>query len=141
MDYRCGGVRLSMQNKVQGRQWHGQSERGAYALVCFKATSRCALELPSMGPQIGVVWCALRPQAFVPSPRASFTHAISESHTYTHRADLLDPALMRPGRFDRKVRMPKPDTNGRYEILQLHLRKKQVRVHARLPAFDVVGGT
>jgi len=33
---------------------------------------------------------------------------------------------MRPGRFDRKVRMPKPDTNGRYEILQLHLRKKQV---------------
>lgn len=34
---------------------------------------------------------------------------------------------MRPGRFDRKVRMPKPDTNGRYEILQLHLRKKQVR--------------
>uniref|UniRef100_A0A7S3R134 AAA+ ATPase domain-containing protein n=1 Tax=Dunaliella tertiolecta TaxID=3047 RepID=A0A7S3R134_DUNTE len=44
----------------------------------------------------------------------------------TNRADLLDPALMRPGRFDRKVRMPKPDTNGRYEILQLHLRKKQV---------------
>jgi len=44
----------------------------------------------------------------------------------TNRADLLDPALMRPGRFDRKIRMPKPDTEGRYEILKLHLRKKKV---------------
>ncbi len=45
---------------------------------------------------------------------------------FSCRADLLDPALMRPGRFDRKIRMPKPDTQGRFEILQLHLRKKQV---------------
>ena len=44
----------------------------------------------------------------------------------TNRADLLDPALMRPGRFDRKIRMPKPDTEGRYEILKLHLKSKQV---------------
>jgi cell division protease FtsH len=49
----------------------------------------------------------------------------------TNRADLLDPALMRPGRFDRKIRMPKPDTEGRYEILQLHLRSKQARVSGR----------
>ena len=42
------------------------------------------------------------------------------------RADLLDPALMRPGRFDRKIRMPKPDTEGRYEILKLHLKSKEV---------------
>ncbi|KXZ42969.1 hypothetical protein GPECTOR_109g212 [Gonium pectorale] len=33
---------------------------------------------------------------------------------------------MRPGRFDRKVRMPKPDTEGRYEILKLHLRNKKL---------------
>jgi len=44
----------------------------------------------------------------------------------TNRADLLDPALMRPGRFDRKIRMPKPDTEGRFEILQLHLRNKTI---------------
>jgi ATP-dependent 26S proteasome regulatory subunit len=43
-----------------------------------------------------------------------------------YRADLLDPALMRPGRFDRKIRMPKPDTEGRYEILKLHLKSKKV---------------
>jgi SpoVK/Ycf46/Vps4 family AAA+-type ATPase len=35
---------------------------------------------------------------------------------------------MRPGRFDRKIRMPKPDTEGRYEILKLHLKSKEVGV-------------
>eukprot|EP00879_Flechtneria_rotunda_P007956 GHRR01008335.1.p1 GENE.GHRR01008335.1~~GHRR01008335.1.p1 ORF type:complete len:622 (+),score=188.08 GHRR01008335.1:1715-3580(+) len=44
----------------------------------------------------------------------------------TNRADLLDPALLRPGRFDRKIRMPRPDTEGRYEILRLQLRGKDV---------------
>lgn len=58
--------------------------------------------------------------------KCKYVQAHLHAHTHTHRSDLLDPALMRPGRFDRKVRMPKPDTNGRYEILQLHLRKKQV---------------
>jgi cell division protease FtsH len=50
----------------------------------------------------------------------------------TNRADLLDPALMRPGRFDRKIRMPKPDTEGRYEILKLHLRRKNVNTDVDL---------
>eukprot|EP00882_Tetradesmus_deserticola_P004282 GHRQ01004522.1.p1 GENE.GHRQ01004522.1~~GHRQ01004522.1.p1 ORF type:complete len:494 (+),score=216.16 GHRQ01004522.1:255-1736(+) len=44
----------------------------------------------------------------------------------TNRADLLDPALMRPGRFDRKIRMPHPDTGGRYDILRLQLASKDV---------------
>ncbi|WIA36901.1 hypothetical protein OEZ86_008147 [Tetradesmus obliquus] len=44
----------------------------------------------------------------------------------TNRADLLDPALMRPGRFDRKIRMPRPDTGGRYDILRLQLASKDV---------------
>jgi len=44
----------------------------------------------------------------------------------TNRADLLDPALMRPGRFDRKIKMLKPDTEGRYDILRLQLRGKAV---------------
>lgn len=37
----------------------------------------------------------------------------------TNRADLLDPALTRPGRFDRKIRVPKPDTDARRDILQV----------------------
>ncbi|MPY94687.1 MAG: ATP-dependent zinc metalloprotease FtsH [Acidimicrobiia bacterium] len=42
----------------------------------------------------------------------------------TNRADMLDPALLRPGRFDRRVTVPAPDLGGRRRILQLHLRDK-----------------
>lgn len=42
----------------------------------------------------------------------------------TNRADILDPALLRPGRFDRRVMVQRPDINGREEILRVHSRKK-----------------
>ena len=41
----------------------------------------------------------------------------------TNRADVLDPALIRPGRFDRQVQVPLPDLRGRVEILKVHARK------------------
>jgi cell division protease FtsH len=41
----------------------------------------------------------------------------------TNRPDVLDPALMRPGRFDRQVVVPRPDIRGREEILKVHIRK------------------
>jgi len=41
----------------------------------------------------------------------------------TNRPDVLDPALMRPGRFDRQVIVPKPDVKGREQILGVHTRK------------------
>ncbi|MGA1861566.1 ATP-dependent zinc metalloprotease FtsH [Deferribacter thermophilus] len=41
----------------------------------------------------------------------------------TNRPDVLDPALLRPGRFDRQVVVPRPDVNGRYEILKVHTKK------------------
>lgn len=41
----------------------------------------------------------------------------------TNRADILDPALLRPGRFDRQVLIDKPDLKGRKEIFEVHLRK------------------
>ena len=41
----------------------------------------------------------------------------------TNRADVLDPALVRPGRFDRQVFVPMPDVKGRFEILRVHARK------------------
>jgi ATP-dependent metalloprotease FtsH len=44
----------------------------------------------------------------------------------TNRADLLDPALMRPGRFDRKVTVPQPGLEARAKILQIHLAKRNV---------------
>ncbi|XP_074558128.1 putative inactive ATP-dependent zinc metalloprotease FTSHI 2, chloroplastic [Curcuma longa] len=42
----------------------------------------------------------------------------------TNRPDILDPALVRPGRFDRKIFIPKPSLIGRVEILKVHARKK-----------------
>ncbi|MEM7115743.1 MAG: ATP-dependent zinc metalloprotease FtsH [Chloroflexota bacterium] len=44
----------------------------------------------------------------------------------TNRPDILDPALMRPGRFDRRVIIDKPDVRGREEIFKVHLRGKPI---------------
>jgi cell division protease FtsH len=44
----------------------------------------------------------------------------------TNRPDVLDPALLRPGRFDRQVVVPLPDIRGREKILQVHLKKSPV---------------
>jgi cell division protease FtsH len=42
----------------------------------------------------------------------------------TNRADILDPAILRPGRFDRKISVGRPDVRGREEILKVHARNK-----------------
>src|SRR5699024_4634618 len=42
----------------------------------------------------------------------------------TKRADILDPALLRPGRFDRQIPVGRPDVKGRQQILQVHVRNK-----------------
>ena len=44
----------------------------------------------------------------------------------TNRPDVLDPALLRPGRFDRHVTIPLPDVKGREEILNIHAKKVQM---------------
>jgi cell division protease FtsH len=46
----------------------------------------------------------------------------------TNRPDILDPALLRPGRFDRQVTVGAPDIKGREQILKIHARKVQVGV-------------
>ena len=42
----------------------------------------------------------------------------------TNRVDILDPAILRPGRFDRKVGVGRPDVKGREDILKIHCRQK-----------------
>lgn len=44
----------------------------------------------------------------------------------TNRADILDPALLRPGRFDRQIYVNRPDVKGREAILKVHARKKPI---------------
>ncbi|MBN2830626.1 MAG: ATP-dependent zinc metalloprotease FtsH, partial [Candidatus Cloacimonetes bacterium] len=50
----------------------------------------------------------------------------------TNRPDILDPALLRPGRFDRQVMVDLPDINGRYEILKVHSKKVPLAETANL---------
>ncbi|MCU0915278.1 MAG: ATP-dependent zinc metalloprotease FtsH [Planctomycetes bacterium] len=50
----------------------------------------------------------------------------------TNRADILDHALTRPGRFDRQVVVPLPDLKGRLEILQVHARRVKLSPNAKL---------
>lgn len=44
----------------------------------------------------------------------------------TNRVDILDPAILRPGRFDRKVVVGRPDVKGRHEILEVHVKGKPI---------------
>lgn len=53
----------------------------------------------------------------------------------TNRPDVLDPALLRPGRFDRRVTVDRPNMNGREEILKIHTKNKPMDKSAKL---DVV---
>ena len=61
----------------------------------------------------------------------------------TNRADILDPALLRPGRFDRQVRVGYPDIKGREAILKVHARKKPMEstVDFRKIAQSTIGFT
>lgn len=52
----------------------------------------------------------------------------------TNRADMLDPALLRPGRFDRRVKVDLPDKEGRKVILNLHTRNKPLSEDVKLDA-------
>jgi len=52
----------------------------------------------------------------------------------TNRADVLDAALMRPGRFDRQVMVDNPDIKGRLEILEVHARDKKIAPEVSLDA-------
>ena len=51
----------------------------------------------------------------------------------TNRPDVLDPALLRPGRFDRRVIVPRPDVKGREEILKVHTKKIPLAEDVDLP--------
>ncbi len=50
----------------------------------------------------------------------------------TNRSDVLDEALVRPGRFDREVHVPRPDVSGRNEILKVHSRGKKLAANVDL---------
>ena len=50
----------------------------------------------------------------------------------TNRPDILDPALLRPGRFDRQIVVDKPDVKGRAAILKVHTKGKPIAEDANI---------
>ncbi|MEL9940319.1 MAG: proteasome-activating nucleotidase [Ignisphaera sp.] len=50
----------------------------------------------------------------------------------TNRIDILDPAILRPGRFDKIIEIPLPDLKGRYEIFKIHTRKMPLAIDVDL---------
>ena len=61
----------------------------------------------------------------------------------TNRPDILDPALLRPGRFDKLIEIPLPDDEGRFEIFKIHTRKMNLAedVNLRELAFKTKNAT
>ncbi len=59
----------------------------------------------------------------------------------TNRPDVLDKALLRPGRFDRQIVVGLPDLKGREEILRVHLKKRKVPLDADVNVHDIAKGT
>ncbi|MGM0597287.1 MAG: ATP-dependent zinc metalloprotease FtsH [Myxococcota bacterium] len=59
----------------------------------------------------------------------------------TNRPDVLDPALLRPGRFDRRIVVNMPDVRGRKEILKVHIDSKEIPVKENLDLDVIAKGT
>ncbi len=59
----------------------------------------------------------------------------------TNRADVLDPALLRPGRFDRQIVVDLPDAKGREGILRVHLEKRKVPLSEGIDVATIARGT
>jgi len=57
----------------------------------------------------------------------------------TNRIDILDPALLRPGRFDRIIEIPLPDIEGRYSILKIHT--KGMNLESQINLLDIAKQT
>jgi len=58
----------------------------------------------------------------------------------TNRLDILDPAILRPGRFDRVVYVPLPDERGREEILRIYMRRMKVSKDVDLAVASLTDG-
>ena len=109
------------------------------AMVTFLTHQRCTL-LDGVEQLVA---------AFGPCPRKCLSRPPRPSGVIvlaaTNRADILDPALLRPGRFDRQVSVDVPDLKGRKQILGVHVKNKKLEsdvgldvIALRTPGFSGV---
>ena len=113
-------------------KWVGESERGVREIFRkARQAAPCVIffdEVDSLAPARGTD-SGTHVTENVVSQILSEMDGLEDLHDVvvmgaTNRLDMIDAALLRPGRFDRIIEVPKPDTVGRVQILQIHTRGK-----------------
>ncbi len=113
-------------------KWVGESERAIREIFRKARTYAPAVvffdEIDAIAPARGIGFGDSRVTERIVSQLLTEMDGIQDLHDVvviaaTNRPDLIDPALLRPGRFDRIVEVPMPDESARIEIFKIHLRK------------------
>ena len=114
-------------------KWVGESEKGVREIFRkARQAAPCIIffdEIDALVPQRGSGSSSSHVTENVVSQILTEIDGLEELHNVliigaTNRLDIVDPALLRPGRFDRIIEVPKPDAKGRKHILQIHTKKK-----------------
>ena len=113
-------------------KWVGESEKGVREIFRkARQAAPCVIffdEIDSLAPARGTD-TGTHVTENVVSQILSEMDGLEELHDVvvvaaTNRPDMIDSALLRPGRFDKVIEVPNPDANGRRQILQIHTKKK-----------------
>lgn len=114
-------------------KWVGESEKGVREVFRkARQAAPCIIffdEIDALIPKRGSSVSDSRVTENVVSQILTEIDGLEELHNVliigaTNRLDIVDPALLRPGRFDRVIEVPKPDAKGREHILRIHTKKK-----------------
>jgi len=114
-------------------KWVGESEKGIREIFRkARQAAPCIIffdEIDSLVPQRGSNSSGSHVTENVASQILTEIDGLEELHNVliigaTNRLDIVDPAILRPGRFDRIIHVPIPDAKGRINILKIHTKKK-----------------
>ena len=114
-------------------KWVGESEKGVREIFRkARQAAPCIIffdEIDALVPQRGSGGSNSHVTENVVSQILTEIDGLEELHDVliigaTNRLDIVDPALLRPGRFDRIIKVPKPDAKGRASILKIHTSTK-----------------
>jgi len=114
-------------------KWVGESEKGVREIFRkARQAAPCIIfldEVDALVPRRGNVGSESRVTESVVSQILTEIDGLEELHNVlivgaTNRLDIVDDALLRPGRFDRIIEVPNPDAQGRQNIFEIHIKKK-----------------
>ncbi len=128
-------------------KWVGESEKGVREIFRkARQAAPCIIfldEIDALVPRRGSDGSGSHVTENVVSQILTEIDGLEELHNVlvvgaTNRLDIIDEALLRPGRFDRIIRVPVPDAEGRRHILEIHTRKKPLADDANIASIVVL---